>query len=310
MGALLAVTRERERIVYFVTGHGERSPDDSDRKTGAVGRQANARRRSVHRSRPAADRHRGHAGRTPPCRDGGAAKGLPAGRARPHRSLDSPRRQSPRAGRPGSCRQRSPSWSARFGIGGSGSRHRRPRAAARGRGGRHGDGLRHAAVVSRQRHPGGAAGLLVRHVLSTSPRRTPASTVAFLKTSSASYPAAPGAPERRPDGASDGRAGRRRRAVPDRGAERARDRSRRQRFRKQRRPRLSRQQGSPPEQHQLARPRGVAAVGARSVQGGGTRTVLRDRGAGGVGRSGLATVLQPAFFFGVATLVILRRRRQ
>ncbi len=34
MGALLSVTRERERFVYFVTGHGERSPDDGDRKTG------------------------------------------------------------------------------------------------------------------------------------------------------------------------------------------------------------------------------------------------------------------------------------
>jgi hypothetical protein len=34
MGALLSVTRERERIVYFVTGHGERSPDDGDRKNG------------------------------------------------------------------------------------------------------------------------------------------------------------------------------------------------------------------------------------------------------------------------------------
>lgn len=34
MGALLAVTRERERMVYFVTGHGERSPDDADRKNG------------------------------------------------------------------------------------------------------------------------------------------------------------------------------------------------------------------------------------------------------------------------------------
>lgn len=34
MGALLAVTRDRERMVYFVTGHGERSPDDGDRKSG------------------------------------------------------------------------------------------------------------------------------------------------------------------------------------------------------------------------------------------------------------------------------------
>jgi hypothetical protein len=34
MGAFLAVTRNRERIVYFVTGHGERSPDDNDRKAG------------------------------------------------------------------------------------------------------------------------------------------------------------------------------------------------------------------------------------------------------------------------------------
>lgn len=34
MGALLAVTRDRERIVYFVTGHGEHSPDDGDRKNG------------------------------------------------------------------------------------------------------------------------------------------------------------------------------------------------------------------------------------------------------------------------------------
>jgi ABC-type uncharacterized transport system involved in gliding motility auxiliary subunit len=34
MGALLAVTRDRERVVYFVTGHGERSPDDGDRKNG------------------------------------------------------------------------------------------------------------------------------------------------------------------------------------------------------------------------------------------------------------------------------------
>lgn len=34
MGALLSVTRERQRVVYFVTGHGERSPDDGDRKQG------------------------------------------------------------------------------------------------------------------------------------------------------------------------------------------------------------------------------------------------------------------------------------
>jgi hypothetical protein len=34
MGALLAVTRQRERFIYFVSGHGERSPDDPDRKTG------------------------------------------------------------------------------------------------------------------------------------------------------------------------------------------------------------------------------------------------------------------------------------
>ncbi len=34
MGALLAVTRDRERMVYFVTGHGEASPEDGDRKTG------------------------------------------------------------------------------------------------------------------------------------------------------------------------------------------------------------------------------------------------------------------------------------
>jgi hypothetical protein len=34
MGAFLAVTRTRARVVYFVVGHGERSPDDNDRKTG------------------------------------------------------------------------------------------------------------------------------------------------------------------------------------------------------------------------------------------------------------------------------------
>ncbi len=34
MGALLTVTRDRDRVVYFVTGHGERSPDDGDRKGG------------------------------------------------------------------------------------------------------------------------------------------------------------------------------------------------------------------------------------------------------------------------------------
>lgn len=34
MGALLSVTRDRDRVVYFVSGHGERSPDDGDRKTG------------------------------------------------------------------------------------------------------------------------------------------------------------------------------------------------------------------------------------------------------------------------------------
>ena len=34
MGALLAVTRVRERVVYFVIGHGERSPDDGDRQAG------------------------------------------------------------------------------------------------------------------------------------------------------------------------------------------------------------------------------------------------------------------------------------
>jgi ABC-type uncharacterized transport system involved in gliding motility auxiliary subunit len=34
MGAFLSVTRDRERVVYFVTGHGERSPEDGDRKTG------------------------------------------------------------------------------------------------------------------------------------------------------------------------------------------------------------------------------------------------------------------------------------
>jgi hypothetical protein len=34
MSAILSVTRARERVVYFVTGHGERSPTDGDRKTG------------------------------------------------------------------------------------------------------------------------------------------------------------------------------------------------------------------------------------------------------------------------------------
>jgi ABC-type uncharacterized transport system involved in gliding motility auxiliary subunit len=34
MSAILGVTRARERVVYFVTGHGERSPNDSDRKAG------------------------------------------------------------------------------------------------------------------------------------------------------------------------------------------------------------------------------------------------------------------------------------
>lgn len=34
MGALLAVTRDRERTVYFIVGHGERSPEDGDRKAG------------------------------------------------------------------------------------------------------------------------------------------------------------------------------------------------------------------------------------------------------------------------------------
>lgn len=34
MSAILSVTRARERVVYFVTGHGERSPTDRDRKTG------------------------------------------------------------------------------------------------------------------------------------------------------------------------------------------------------------------------------------------------------------------------------------
>jgi ABC-type uncharacterized transport system involved in gliding motility auxiliary subunit len=34
MSAILGVTRERERVVYFVTGHGERSPNDTDRKGG------------------------------------------------------------------------------------------------------------------------------------------------------------------------------------------------------------------------------------------------------------------------------------
>lgn len=34
MSGILAVTRERERVVYFVTGHGERSPNDTDRKAG------------------------------------------------------------------------------------------------------------------------------------------------------------------------------------------------------------------------------------------------------------------------------------
>ena len=34
MSALLAVTRHRERMVYFLIGHGEHSPEDGDRKTG------------------------------------------------------------------------------------------------------------------------------------------------------------------------------------------------------------------------------------------------------------------------------------
>ncbi len=54
MGALLAVTRDRERMVYFLTGHGERSPDDGDRKTGLVGRQEHARGRSIRRAYAAA----------------------------------------------------------------------------------------------------------------------------------------------------------------------------------------------------------------------------------------------------------------
>ena len=34
VSAVLAVTRERERVVYFVTGHGEHSPESTDRKIG------------------------------------------------------------------------------------------------------------------------------------------------------------------------------------------------------------------------------------------------------------------------------------
>jgi ABC-type uncharacterized transport system involved in gliding motility auxiliary subunit len=34
MGTLLEVTRAHERVAYFVVGHGERSPDDTDRRTG------------------------------------------------------------------------------------------------------------------------------------------------------------------------------------------------------------------------------------------------------------------------------------
>jgi len=37
MSALLTVTRARERVVYFVTSHGERSPEDKDRKLGMSG---------------------------------------------------------------------------------------------------------------------------------------------------------------------------------------------------------------------------------------------------------------------------------
>lgn len=41
VGALLRVTRDRERIVYFVTGHGEASPGSTDRKRGgSVARRA------------------------------------------------------------------------------------------------------------------------------------------------------------------------------------------------------------------------------------------------------------------------------
>jgi len=34
VGAILGVTRPRERVVYFVTGHGEHSPADTERRTG------------------------------------------------------------------------------------------------------------------------------------------------------------------------------------------------------------------------------------------------------------------------------------
>jgi len=34
MGAILGVTRPRDRVVYFVTGHGEHSPSDTDARTG------------------------------------------------------------------------------------------------------------------------------------------------------------------------------------------------------------------------------------------------------------------------------------
>jgi ABC-type uncharacterized transport system involved in gliding motility auxiliary subunit len=53
MGALLTVTRDRDRIVYFITGHGERSPSDGDRKTGmSVAKQTLEDEQFVVRSLP------------------------------------------------------------------------------------------------------------------------------------------------------------------------------------------------------------------------------------------------------------------
>ena len=287
MGALLAVTRDRERMVYFVTGHGERSPDDGDRKTGlSVAKSTLEDDQFVVRTLPLMQ-HRVRPDRRDGRRDGRPAQGLPAGRAHPARRLSAPRRQpaaAPRSRRP---RRRSPP-------------SRRVSAFT----------TPEQVVVDPERRLAGGEGVtvmvsdmlpsfLVSGTLEAPPvfsyarpLRVAGAELAGSVDQLSQDERRPATPSPRPTSAPMRRTSPKAALVVGAAVVPIEERNGRvivvgdSDFVDQRHHRLPRQQGPPGEQHQLAGARRVAAVGARPVEGGRPRAVLRDRRPKARGRSG------------------------
>jgi ABC-type uncharacterized transport system involved in gliding motility auxiliary subunit len=307
MGALLSVTRERQRVVYFVTGHGERSPDDGDRKHGlSIGKRTLEDDHFTVRALPVIGPEGVPADATVVVLAGPKKDYLPGEVDR----IDAWVRQGGNllvladAELPATVAD----LMGRFGVGGGDRVIVDPERRLAG-----GEGV--TLMLSDM-----LASFLVSGSLEAPPvfstarpldvgATDPSSTVAFLKSSARSYPAAPDAPARRLDGAQEGAlvAGvalfptdtRKGRVIvlgdSDFASNGVIDY-------------LGNKDLLLNGINWLAREESLLAARAQSKEVGREQFFVTE--AQGAFAFWTATVLQPAVFFAIATLVIVRRRRQ